>query len=85
MEYSGAGGKLIHEKNQKQKISWHCPFKGNYCKETKRKEKEDSKIKSLKEDASEILDKEKGREMWKQKRLEAEWWKVRTVESKKKE
>ncbi len=20
-------GKLIHEKNQKQKISWHCPFK----------------------------------------------------------
>ncbi len=26
-EYSGAGGKLIHEKNQKQKISWHCPFK----------------------------------------------------------
>jgi hypothetical protein len=21
-EYSGAGGKLIHEKNQKQKISW---------------------------------------------------------------
>jgi hypothetical protein len=28
MEYSGDGGKLIHEKNQKQKISWHCPFKG---------------------------------------------------------
>jgi hypothetical protein len=27
MEYSGAGGELIHEKNQKQKISWHCPFK----------------------------------------------------------
>ncbi len=27
MEYSGAGGKLIHEKNQKQKISWDCPFK----------------------------------------------------------
>jgi hypothetical protein len=27
MEYSWAGGKLIHEKNQKQKISWHCPFK----------------------------------------------------------
>ncbi len=26
MEYSGAGGKLIHDKNQKQKISWHCPF-----------------------------------------------------------
>ena len=26
MEYSVAGGKLIHEKNQKQKISWHCPF-----------------------------------------------------------
>ncbi len=27
MEYSGAGWKLIHEKNQKQKISWHSPFK----------------------------------------------------------
>ncbi len=27
MDYSGAGGKLIHQKNQKQKISWHCPFK----------------------------------------------------------
>ncbi len=27
MEYSGAGGKLIHEKNQMQKISCHCPFK----------------------------------------------------------
>ncbi len=27
MGYSGAWGKLIHEKNQKQKISWHCPFK----------------------------------------------------------
>ncbi len=27
MEYSGAGGKLVHEKNQKQKISWHYPFK----------------------------------------------------------
>ncbi len=27
MGYSGAGGKLIHEKNQLQKISWHCPFK----------------------------------------------------------
>ncbi len=26
MGYSGAGGKLIDEKNQKQKISWHCPF-----------------------------------------------------------
>ena len=25
--YSGAWGKLIHEKNHKQKISWHCPFK----------------------------------------------------------
>ncbi len=23
-----AWGKLIHEKNQKSKISWHCPFKG---------------------------------------------------------
>ncbi len=27
MGYFGAGGKLTHEKNQKQKISWHCPFK----------------------------------------------------------
>ncbi len=27
MGYSGAGGKLIHKKNQKQQISWHCPFK----------------------------------------------------------
>ncbi len=26
MEYSGAGGKPIHENNQKQKISWHCHF-----------------------------------------------------------
>ncbi len=26
MGYSGAGGKLIHEKSQKQKILWHCPF-----------------------------------------------------------
>ncbi len=25
--YSGASGKLIHEKKQKSKISWHCPFK----------------------------------------------------------
>jgi hypothetical protein len=24
---SGAWGKLIHEKKQKSKISWHCPFK----------------------------------------------------------
>ncbi len=31
MGYSGAGGKLIHEKNQKQKISRHCPFKGPPC------------------------------------------------------
>ncbi len=27
MGYSGAGGKLIHEKKQKQKILWICPFK----------------------------------------------------------
>ncbi len=26
MGYSGAGGKLIDEKNQKRKISWHFPF-----------------------------------------------------------
>jgi hypothetical protein len=25
--FSGAWGKMIHEKNLKQKISWHCPFK----------------------------------------------------------
>jgi hypothetical protein len=25
--YSGAWGKLIHEKNRKSKISWYCPFK----------------------------------------------------------
>ncbi len=30
MGYSGAGGKLIDKKNQKQKISWHCPFKYVY-------------------------------------------------------
>jgi hypothetical protein len=27
MGYSGAWGELIHEKNLKLKISWHCPFK----------------------------------------------------------
>ncbi len=27
MVYSGAWGKLTHEKNQKLKISWRCPFK----------------------------------------------------------
>jgi hypothetical protein len=27
MLYSGTWGKLIHEKNSKSKISWHCPFK----------------------------------------------------------
>jgi hypothetical protein len=27
MIYSRAWGKLIHEKKQKQKILWHCPFK----------------------------------------------------------
>jgi hypothetical protein len=27
MVYSEAWGKLIQEKNQKQKISWHYPFK----------------------------------------------------------
>ncbi len=27
MVHSDASGKLIHEKNQKSKISWHCPFK----------------------------------------------------------
>ncbi len=28
--YSGAWGKMIHDKNQKQKISWHCPFNENF-------------------------------------------------------
>ncbi len=27
MLLSGAWGKVIHEKNLKQKISWHCPFR----------------------------------------------------------
>ncbi len=27
MLFSGVSGKTIHEKNLKQKISWHCPFK----------------------------------------------------------
>ncbi len=27
MSFSGALGKVIHDKNLKQKISWHCPFK----------------------------------------------------------
>ncbi len=27
MLLSGAWWKVIHEKNQKQKISWHCPLK----------------------------------------------------------
>jgi hypothetical protein len=26
MGYSGAGGKMIHEKKLKSKILWHCPF-----------------------------------------------------------
>ncbi len=30
MLFSGAWGKMIHEKNLKQKISWHCPFKVSY-------------------------------------------------------
>ncbi len=38
LEYSGAGGKLIHEKNQKQKISWHRPYKmGQMLKEFREK------------------------------------------------
>ncbi len=28
MLFSGAWGKMIHEKNLKQKILWHCPFNG---------------------------------------------------------
>ena len=34
MGYSGAWRKLIHEKNQKQKISWHCPFKNTWATQT---------------------------------------------------
>jgi len=30
MVYSGAWEKLIHEKNQKSQISWHCPFKWDW-------------------------------------------------------
>jgi hypothetical protein len=30
--FSGAWGKVIHEKNLKQKISWHCPLKESKCK-----------------------------------------------------
>jgi hypothetical protein len=32
-----AGGKLIHEKNQEQKISWHYPFKVDSWKQTHEK------------------------------------------------
>jgi hypothetical protein len=28
--YSGAWGKLIHEKYMKSKIWWHCPFRFGY-------------------------------------------------------
>ncbi len=31
MGYSGAWEKLIHEKNLKSKISWHCPFKLSFA------------------------------------------------------
>ncbi len=31
MVFSWAWGKLIHEKNQKQKISWHCSFNPIVC------------------------------------------------------
>ncbi len=30
MRYSGAGGETDLWKNMKSKISWHCPFKGEY-------------------------------------------------------
>jgi hypothetical protein len=33
MLFSGAWGKVNHEKNLKQKISWHCPFKRVVLKE----------------------------------------------------
>jgi hypothetical protein len=41
-------------------VDFHTVFKGSYCKETKKKETKESNIKSLKEDALEILDKNKG-------------------------
>ncbi len=31
MEYSGAWGELIHEKNLKSKILWHYPFKLSFA------------------------------------------------------
>jgi hypothetical protein len=34
MVYSGAWEKLIHEKNQKSKISWHCPGIDSWALET---------------------------------------------------
>jgi hypothetical protein len=37
-----AWGKLIHEKNQKSKFSWHCPFKGTV--EANASYQEDTKI-----------------------------------------
>jgi hypothetical protein len=36
MLLSGAWKKMIHEKNLKQKISWHCPFKHNATKSVNR-------------------------------------------------
>jgi hypothetical protein len=36
--YSGAWRKLIHEKKQKSKISWHCPFKMNKIKDNDKSE-----------------------------------------------
>ncbi len=29
-DFLGLGGRLIHEKNLKQKILWHCPFKAKH-------------------------------------------------------
>jgi hypothetical protein len=37
MLLSEAWGKMIHEKKQKHKISWHCPFDSNCIPETRRR------------------------------------------------
>jgi hypothetical protein len=48
MFLSGAWGKVIHEKNLKQKISWHCPFKlWKYAKTPRGEDTSRSKILNL--------------------------------------
>jgi hypothetical protein len=45
--YSGAWGKLIHEKNLKLKIWWHCPFKLSACTKLCKVKTADSRSHSL--------------------------------------